>query len=129
MLAPPMAEVSMAASETLRLGWPLPSLECSEPGTKLPVLVDLNFRLGRKSKWSLYSTGPSCGSACSLVILRLLFAPNGDKEVDLPSMEPFFGTDTVVLSASSDAPRKSSNHGDATLGGSGSYVNMDAMVI
>lgn len=83
----------------------------------VPVLVERNFRLGRSKRCSLYSTGPSCGSARRRVTGTALCAC-GLADNDATSE----GLSAFALSRSLPC-----NQGDATRGGSGSYVKTEAM--
>lgn len=96
-----------------------------EPDTRPPVLIRVNDLLGLKRRWSLYSVGPSCGSASRLVTIisdTALLAgsssnPAGSGEGESSALAPRRGVDVLGVC-----------HGDDTLGGSGSNVKMDAIL-
>jgi hypothetical protein len=106
------------------------SVRRREPDTFRPVLARVKDLRRRRSRCSLYSVGPSCGSASSFVIglgsplvpkdpggirLRRVVSPK-DSRLDSPELG------CVGLDSWEDAA-----HGDETRGGSGSKVNIDAI--
>ena len=113
-------------SSAMCAGELLLNLECFEPEIMLPVLVDLNFLRARSSRCNLYSTGPSCGSAFNRVTLLPLCAPS------LRDNAAMFKSVLLMSSASCSSPTgvpAPCSHGEWTLGGSGSHVKIDAILI
>lgn len=80
---------------------------------------------GRKSRCNLYSVGPSCGSGSNRVIpVSLKCRGNEETSGDVgrdswSTVNPF---PAVCVFALEDV-----DQGEETLGGFGSYVNMEAM--
>lgn len=107
------------------------SLRRIDPKTLCAVVARVNDLRRRRRRCNLYSVGPSCGSASSLVIVVY------SSEVSEPMLVASF---TAVASFvggglaccrtvgdSEGSPLGAAVHGDNTRGGSGSKVNMDAM--
>lgn len=76
-----------------------------------------SLRRGLSNRCSLYSTGPSCGSALSLVTPRSFV---GDLSMD--SGSPYLAADDLAIE---DPPVRS--QGEVTRRGTGSKVKTDAM--
>jgi hypothetical protein len=90
------------------------------------VVLDVNVRLARRSKCSLYSVDPSCGSASSFVIPVSCRRTGLEYDWESALLEP-------RRCGSSRSPAvgvllPGVDQGDDTLGGLGSYVNMDAII-
>jgi hypothetical protein len=93
-----------------------------EPPTAFEVVLALNFRLGLSKRCSLYSTGPSWGSACKRTAADLAPGISGGRGAScLLLIRPLCGVRAGV-------PPVTSCHGEATRGGSGSNVKMDAIL-
>jgi hypothetical protein len=85
------------------------------------VLDHVNDRRWRRRRCSLYSVGPSCGSASKLVTMMsgpslMGSSPVGCSEGDDPQRPGGLGVDVLGV-----------DQGDDTLGGSGSNVKTDAI--
>lgn len=95
-----------------------------DPETFCTVEVAEKVLRGLNKRWSLYSVGPSCGSASNLDIPQLargsatgISMPASDSGAcTLPRVVPSLGVVEGVK-----------GHGEATLTGSVSYVKMDAI--
>jgi hypothetical protein len=122
-------------SDTLRLtaaGVEM-SLRRIDPETRHPVLARVNDLRRRKSRCSLYSVGPSCGSASSLV--TVVYSADASEPILVASctaVASFVGSGLACCHGVGDSegsPVGGAVHGDDTRGGSGSKVNMEAMSV
>jgi hypothetical protein len=98
------------------------------------VLARVKDLRRRKSKCNLYSVGPSCGSASSLVML--VYSAVDDKEpilvVSFTAIASPVGSGLVCWRGFGDPegpPFGGAVHGDDTRGGSGSKVNIEAITL
>lgn len=112
--APGGVLLSNAVSDTLLLEWCTPTLECRDPEMWLLVLIDRNLRRGLRRRWSLYSTGPCCGSGHKRLTLRCC-------DVPFPFTSRAGDVGPVPWSGLSDdstcpVSRMASSHGDRTSG-------------
>jgi hypothetical protein len=90
------------------------------------VVLDVKVRLARSSKCSLYSVDPSCGSASSFVIPVSCRRTGLEYDCERARLEPRRGVSSGATVVGVLLPGV--DHGDDTLGGLGSYVNMDAIL-
>ena len=93
---------------------------------KFPVDNDRKERRGRSNRWSLYSVGPSWGSASSFVMPQSVkwqsSVEQASSEAGSVVAPPLF---RVAARRGVEDPEV--DHGDETLGGSGSYVKTEAI--
>ena len=97
-------------------------LDRCDPDTLCTVEVEEKVRRGRSRRCNLYSVGPSCGSASSLVILKSsnVWAGGISMPLKLPIVDAPLGREVVE-----GATR---GHGEANLTGSVSYVKIEAIL-
>jgi hypothetical protein len=107
------------------------SLRRIDPETLRAVLARVNDLRRRRRRCSLYSVGPSCGSASSLV--TVVYSSGASEPILVASITlaaSFVGGGLAccrVIGDSERSPLGAAVHGDDTRGGSGSKVNMEAM--
>jgi hypothetical protein len=94
-----------------------------DPVTWRPVVARVKDRRRRRSRCSLYSVGPSCGSASSLVML--VYSVTGPR---LPALA-FGGVPFCCVFGELVDPPGGVAHGEDTRGGSGSKVKMEAISV
>jgi hypothetical protein len=92
----------------------------------IPVVLDVKVRRGRRSKCSLYSVDPSCGSASSFVIPVSCRSIGVEYDCERVLLETRWGGSSFPLAVGVMLPGV--DHGEETLGGFGSYVNIDAIL-
>lgn len=93
----------------------------------MPVVLEVNCRRDLNSKCSLYSVDPSCGSASSLV-MPVSCRSTGveyDWERVLLEADRFGSSDPAFVGVKVPGV----DHGEDTLGGLGSYVKIDAILV